>query len=329
MWRFAFASAPNRSADARPGAFVVKRAIVTGGTGFVGCHVIDALATRSVEAVALARKEAPAAAKEYIRSRGTVVHEVEFGGGEDFCALFTGADVWFHLIGSIQRARSDSFDRRHRELTARLVAQAKRAKVGRVIFLTALGTSAGATNAYHRSKWEAEREVVGWGVPGARVRPSLICGRAVGPRGSKLILKYVRMIRDGGKAVVIGNGRALIQPLDVRDLVECMIRAAERENKNMAIVELGGPEQVEFQDFVRRLAKAMGRAVKIAHFPVWLAAIVARVLELIQDRPAVTREQVVLSQMDNICPLDSVERQFGFRPRSLDESLAAYAENAP
>jgi NADH dehydrogenase len=279
--------------------------------------------------VALARRNAPAAAKEFIRSRGAEVHEVDFGGGEDLSARFMGCDVWFHLIGSIQRSRSDSFEHRHRELTAQLVAHAKRAKLGRVIFLSALGTSANATNAYHRTKWEAEREVVGWGVPGALVRPGLICGRVVGPRVSKLIQKYVGMIRNKGKAVVLGGGRALVQPLDVRDLVECMIRAAERENKDMAVCELGGPEQVAFQEFVRRLAKAMGREVKIAHFPVWLAALVARLLELVQDQPALTREQVALSQVDNVCALDSVERQFGFRPRSLEESLATYAENVP
>jgi NADH dehydrogenase len=306
----------------------MNRVIVTGGTGYVGCHLIDALSRRSTEVAALARRAAPDEAKQFVRSLGAIVHEVDFESGEDLSPKFAGAKVWIHLIGSIQRSRSDSFEHRHRELTARLVAQAKRAGIGRVVFLTALGTSANAGNDYHRTKWEAEQEVIRAGMAGAFVRPGLICGRVVGPRVSKLVQKYIHMIREKGKATVLGEGRNLAQPMDVRDVARCLIEAAERENKEMAAHDIGGSERVEFQEFVRRLARAMGREVEIAHFPVWLAAIVARVLELVQDKPFLTREQVILSQVDTVCPLDSVERQFGFRPRPLAESLATYGEGA-
>jgi NADH dehydrogenase len=304
----------------------MNRAIITGGTGYVGCHLIDALARRSVEMVALARKSAPEEAKQFARSRGAQVHEVDLESNEDLSARFAGARVWYHLIGSIQRSRSDSFDHRHRELTARLIAQAKRAGIGRIVFLSALGTSANATNDYHRSKWEAEREVMQSGMAGAIVRPGLICGRVVGPRVSKLVEKYIRMICDKGKATVLGEGRNLVQPLDARDVAQCLIVAGERENKNVAIYEIGGTERVEFQEFVRRLAKAMGKEIAIAHFSMWLAAIVARLLEIVQDQPFVTREQVIVAHEDNVCPLDSVEREFGFRPRRLDDSLKSYGE---
>jgi len=305
----------------------MKRVILTGGTGYVGCHLTDALARRSVDMVVLARKSAPQEAKEFVRSRGAVVREVDYASGGNLSAEFRGCDVWFHLIGSIQRSRHDSFDHRHRELTASLVAQARRCGVGKVVFLTALGTSVHASNAYHRTKGEAECEVVQSGLPYALIRPSLICGRVVGPRNSKLVMRYVRMIRERGRVVVLGNGRNLIQPIDIRDLAECMIRAAEQKVNDVAIYELGGSEHVEFQEFVHRLAKALGKTVAIRHFPLWLAGTVARLLEVFQETPVLTREQVALVRENNICALDSVERQFGFRPRSLDSSLATYGED--
>jgi NADH dehydrogenase len=307
-------------------AIPMNRVIITGGTGYVGCHLIDALSRRSVEIVALARKSAPDEAKQFLRSLGARIHEVDFESGESLSAQFVGSKVWIHLIGSIQRLRSDSFEHRHRELSARLIAQAKRAGVGRVVFLTALGTVANANNDYHRTKWEAERQALEAQLAGALVRPGLICGRAVGPRDSKLVLRYINMIRAKGKATVLGQGRNLVQPIDVRDVVRCLIEAAEREN-NMAIHEIAGPERVEFQEFVRRLARAMGRPVQIVHFPLWLAAMAARLYELYQEKPILTREHVILAQQDAVCPLDSVERRFGFRPRPLAESLATYGES--
>jgi NADH dehydrogenase len=254
------------------------------------------------------------------------VDEVDFEGNEDVSSRFAGCQVWFHLIGSIQRSRSDSFEHRHRELTARLAAQARKAGIPRVVFLTALRPAAGADNAYHQSKLEAEREMTQAGIPGAIVRPGLICGRVVGPRVSKLVQKYIRMITEKGKATVLGAGDSLVQPLDVRDMARCLIEAGKRENKDLAIYDIGGPEQVEFREFVRRLAAAMGREVEISHFPVKLAAVIARIVELFQDKPFITREQVILSQADTICARDSVERQFGFKPRSLAESLKTYGE---
>lgn len=280
-----------------------------------------------MEVVALARPTAPNDAKEFLRSRGAAIREVDYTSPADLSDQFRGCDVWFHLIGSIQRLRHDSFEHRHREVTARLVAAARRAGGGRVVFLTALGTAPNANNVYHTTKWEAEREVEQSGIPGALVRPSLICGRAVGPRDSKLVMRYIRMIRETGRAVVLGKGRNRIQPIDVRDLVECMVKAAERANTNVASCELGGPEQIEFQGFVRRLANALGLPVEIHYLPLGRAWVAARWFELTRRVPPVTREQVALSRVDNVCALDSIERQFGFPPRSLDASLATYAES--
>jgi len=301
------------------------RVVVTGGTGYVGCHLIDALARRSVEVLAPARATTPPEAKEFLRSRGAEVREVDFDRPSDLAELFRGRPVWFHLVGSVARLRGDSFEHRHRVITARLVEQAKRAGVERVVFLSALGSGPDARNAYHRTKWEAEQEIVRSGIAGAIVRPSLICGRVVGPRDSKLVRRYIEMIRKRGRALVLGAGRNRIQPVDVRDLVECMVRAAERREDGVAAFDLGGPDQVTFDEFIGRLARALGREAKIVHIPMWIAAAAARILEPIQAAPAITRETVALMRSDNICARDSIERSFGFRPRDLDETLGTYA----
>ncbi|MCX8038008.1 MAG: NAD-dependent epimerase/dehydratase family protein [Candidatus Sumerlaeia bacterium] len=302
----------------------MKRAILTGATGYVGCHLVDALAQREVEMVVPARATTPADAREFVHSRGATTHVVDYARGEGVREAFRGCDVWFHLIGSIQRLRKDPFEWRHREVTARLVAVARQAGVGRVVFLTALGTGSRANNIYHRTKWEAEREVLQSGLAGALIRPSLIVGRSVGPRDSKLVMRYIRMMRERGRAVVLGDGSNRIQPIDVRDLVECMVRAAERENRNVAVYELGGPEPVAFREFVRRLGRAIGLDVPIRSLPLWLASLAARWYEWTREAPPVTREQVALCCVDNVCAPDSVEQQFGFAARPLDESLATY-----
>ncbi len=285
---------------------------------------MDALAHRSVEMVVVARPTTLADAREFIHSRGAATHIVDYARGGEVREAFRGCDIWFHLIGSIQRLRKDPFEWRHREVTARLVAAARKERVERVVFLTALGTSSRANNIYHRTKWEAEREVLQSGLAGALVRPSLIVGRSVGPRDSKLVMRYIRMMRERGRAVVLGHGSNRIQPIDVRDLVECMIKAAERENRNVAVYELGGPEPLAFREFVRRLGQAIGQHVPIRSLPLWLAALAARWYEWTREAPPVTREQVALCRVDNVCAPDSVERQFGFAARPLDESLATY-----
>lgn len=305
----------------------MMKAIITGGTGYVGCHLVDALAWRGVETVVLARTTAPEEAKAFVRSRSAVIREIDFQASQNVSDAFVGGWVWFHLIGSVARLRHDSFDYRHRRVTEILMGAARRAGVNRVVFLTALGTSAQARNEYHRTKWEAEREMIRSGIAGAIVRPSLICGRTVGPRNSKLVELYIRMIRESRRAVVLGNGRNRIQPIDVRDLAECMIRAGESGGEGVSVHDIGGPDAVEFRQFVRLLARALGVQVRIRTVPLWAAGIVARLLEFVQDAPAISREQVALMREDNICAIDSVERQFGFKPRALRESLATYGES--
>jgi NADH dehydrogenase len=307
-------------------ASALGRVIVTGGTGYVGCHLVDALVRRSVPTTVIARTTTPTDAKEFVRSAGATVREVDYAAQPDLSADFAACSTWFHLIGSVARLRHDSFEHRHRVLTERLVDQATRAGVGRMVMLTALGTSAEANNAYHRTKAEAERVVVESGIAAAIVRPGLICGRAVGPRNSKLVQRYIDMIRGRGRVLILGDGRNRVQPIDVRDAAECMIRAAEKAATGVAAFDVSGPEPMAFREFVGRLAEALGQRARTRHVPLWLAGLGARALEVVQEAPALTREQVALARIDNTCPTDSVERAFGFRPRGVDESLRTYSD---
>jgi len=258
------------------------RALVTGATGFVGSHLVDALLQRGGEVTALVRS--PAKAARLARLGVRQVH----GDLHDPSALRRAArdqDVIFHVAGLIAARSEAEFHLGNEAGTANVVqaAQASGASGLRLVLVSSMAAAGPAApgrplrgdepatpvTAYGRSKLAAERVAHSSGLPWTIIRPPMVYG----PRDTE-VLKIFRLARLG-IAPVFGRGTQELSAVYGPDLAEALIAAATSGAAVGRTYFACHPEIVTSGEFVRAVGRALQpsrrRPVHLVPLPRWLA----------------------------------------------------------
>ncbi|MBI4421063.1 MAG: NAD(P)-dependent oxidoreductase [Gemmatimonadetes bacterium] len=211
------------------------KAFVTGGTGFVGSHLVGALLARGDEVVCLVRDPRKAAGI-FTGSRAPKVVRGDLGDAGALREGAGGADVVFHVAGLIAARNRDEFFRANGEGTAAVAAAAREAAPGlaRLVYVSSLAASGPSrrgepltedapphpVTSYGASKLAGEETLRATDLPWTVVRPPVVYG----PRDREL-LRIFRIVRFG-VAPVFGDGTQENSFVFVEDLVEALLRAA-------------------------------------------------------------------------------------------------------
>ncbi|MDJ0864859.1 MAG: NAD(P)H-binding protein [Myxococcota bacterium] len=298
---------------------------VDGATGFVGVHVVAALRERGHEAVALVRKGSRAADLEVLESLGARLAPVDLQSESELTDAMRGCDRLVHLIGSIAPPKGTDLESLHGGIASRCFLAAKGAGVSKVAIVTALGAGPNAASLYHRTKWQAEEALRGSGLPFVVLRPSLIVGRRVGHRDSKMVRRYLDLIEQRKRVPLVLGGRNRVQPIAVTDLAEAVCTVLERSDWDGRVLELGGGEVMTTRQFVQRLMRAVGQEKDFLTIPGPLAWCAASLLEAVQEVPLLSHDQLRIAQIDGDCAENALTGELAATPTPLDEALAAYA----
>lgn len=303
---------------------------VDGATGYLGTHLIARLLEMGLSVRALVHAKASAEDVGALKKLGVDVRVVRMDGSDDsLYKALTGADVAVHLIGSIAPRKGERLEELHVEQTGHLVDAARRCAVSKIVMVTALGAAPNAVSEYHRTKFRAEEKVRNGGRPYVILRPSLIFGRVVGRRDSKLIARYIDLIRTRSSVPLIGGGRNKLQPVFISDLVTALTHSVTNDDFNGQILEIGGADVFTMREIVETLMRTLNIQKKISSLPPPLAGLVAIACETFQqDRPTLSSDQVRLAQVDNICISNALISKFGVTPVSLRDGLRTYVGSA-
>jgi uncharacterized protein YbjT (DUF2867 family) len=290
--------------------------LVTGGTGFVGSHLIRRMRQDNLPVRALVRNIDQARELAYLGA------ELVKGDIQDVATLdraAAGIERVIHLVGIIQEAPGVTFKGVHVEGTRNLLQAAKKAGVRHFLYQSALGTRPGAKSEYHRTKWQAEELVRERGIPYTIIRPSLIYGA-----GDQFTLRLAEIIRNAPVLPVIGSGKSKVQPIYIDDVTDCLVKAVTSDAFLNEIYEIGGPEQLTYEEVMRAIAEAMGVKRPVVHMPMLLMRSVARALETVLSSPPITSGQLIMLQEDNVCSLRDVCDACGAPPISFREGLKKF-----
>ena len=284
------------------------RVAISGGTGFVGSNTARALLSAGHEVVLVARGSRRVAPRDGL----TVVRaDVTTGAGLD--GAFSGCDAVVHLTAIIREKGRQTFDAVIRTGAENVVAAARDAGVGHLVYISAIGAGPDPRLPYLYAKWRAEQCVRSSGVPYTTLRPSLIFGP-----GDGFFTTLCSLVRYSIPVVPIaGDGDALFQPISIDDVVRCILLALER-GPAMREIEIGGPEQLSYEGIVDVIHDAIGAGMRIkVHVPVAALLPVAAVMDKVLSSPPVTPSQLRMLAIHNITRIDSVRSAFGFAPASF------------
>jgi uncharacterized protein YbjT (DUF2867 family) len=305
--------------------------LVDGATGYLGSHLVAALAASGAEIRCLVHKGAKADDINVLKNLGANVHVGDLIGsdtGSD--QAFKEARVAVHLIGSIAPKRGVTHEVLHVEMTRAFVQKAKAGGVQSALMVTALGTRADAPSSYHSSKWLAERELLESGLTSSILRPSLLIGRQVGRRNSKLVERLLKVISEKKAVPLVNGGVNKLQPLFIGDMAMAAVASIDKLTGQKAEVsttpvELGGSDVLTMNALVKQLMAVLGVEKPIVTLPYPLAMAAASVCQLFQDVPVISCDQVKLSMRDNICTDNRIEELLGSKPVPLSTALQVYA----
>ncbi len=287
--------------------------LVTGATGFLGREVVRELLDRHHEVRCLVHSPGR---EQFFSDRVVDACVGDISDPNSLAPGFSRAEAVIHLVAVIRERRGATFDQINRQGTANVVAAAQANGVKHFVHVSAIGAANNPGYSYLHSKWLGEQEVVKGGVPYTIIRPSIIFGE-----GDEFLNTLAALVRVSPLVPVAGSGRTQFQPIDVADVARCVVLALGREELRGKLIEIGGPQQLTYNDLIRIVARTLGKRRLRVHVPLGLMHIVAAVLEKVQPRPAVTIEQLRMISIPNVARLGSVEQTFGFTPRPMEGNI--------
>jgi uncharacterized protein YbjT (DUF2867 family) len=296
---------------------------VFGGSGFLGRHLVQALAKRgylvrvAVRRPDLANFVQPAGnvgqvmpVQANLRVRWSVDRAVQ------------GADAVVNLVGILHEGGRQRFTA-VQDFGARAVAEAARAAGASLVHVSAIGADADSASAYARTKAAGERAALET-LPSAIVmRPSIMFGPDDG-----FFNKFAAMARFSPVLPLVGGGNTLFQPAYVADVAEAIARAVDGKVAGGKVYELGGPEVLSFRQCMERMLELIDRKRILLPLPWWAASLMGSVLGLL-PKPVITADQVELLKVDNIVT-DAARAEkrdfaaFGIAPRAIGPVLPSY-----
>jgi uncharacterized protein YbjT (DUF2867 family) len=293
--------------------------LVTGGTGFVGRHIVRRLRNEGRPVRVVARKPERAADMENWGA------ELVQGDVTDLPSLrraVDGVDAVIHLV-AIRQGKPEEFDRIMTDGTRGLVAAAGEAGIRRFVLMSALGTTEETKDLvpYYGAKWAMEQIVQGSGLEYVIFRPSFVFADDGG-----ILATFRKLAKVAPITPIMGAGEQRIQPIWADDLAAYFAAGVDKPEGANRTFELGGPDAVTWNEFWRRLKDALGVRRPSMHMPMGLMRVNALVTERLPGNIPLTRDLLkMLETGDNVVSDDSARETFDLPLVPLDEQLRRVA----
>lgn len=296
---------------------------VFGGSGFLGRHVVRALAKRGYRVRVAVRNPNLAGHLQPLGNVGQIqAVQANLRARWSIDRAVQGADHVVNLVGILFESGRQSFDA-VQDFGARAVAEAARAEGATLTHVSAIGAAADSTAGYARTKARGEQAVLETVKNAVIFRPSIMFGP-----GDGFFNRFAAMARLSPALPLIGGGHTKFQPVYVADVAEAIARSVEGKVEGGRIYELGGPETMSFRQCMEKMLEVIERKRMLVSVPWGIARLQGSLLGLLPN-PLLTRDQVEMLRTDNVVSQAAEQegRTFaalGMEPQAMDAILPSY-----
>ena len=296
---------------------------IFGGSGFLGRHVVRALAGQEYRIRVAVRRPDLAG---HLQPLGRVgqIHAVRANVRHraSVAAAVRGSDVVINLVGILFESGRQRFET-VQAFGAESVALAAAAENASMIHVSAIGADEHSRSAYARSKAEGERLVLAATPEATIFRPSVVFGP-----NDDFFNRFAALARMVPALPLVGGGTTRFQPVYAGDVAEAIAKAVAGQAGAGKVYELGGPEVMTFKEILQYVLATIGRRRLLVPIPFWVAKLEAFFFEFM-PKPLLTRDQVELLRSDNVVS-DAARAEsrtlegLGIVPRSAEAIVPSY-----
>jgi nucleoside-diphosphate-sugar epimerase len=255
--------------------------LVTGASGFLGRHLVHALVARGDRVRALVRSRERG---EPLRASGAEIRLGDLTDPGTLTGVADGIDVIHHL-GSAMGGSWSAFEAVDVEGTRRLLGEATRAQVRRLVYAGTLHNyplakladgarvdetvpldTTGLLGPYARAKQQAESLVLGanraGGLEGVIVRPGLVCGD-----GTSIFPAHVGRPTAGGVFIMFGDGGVPLPLIYVDNAIDALVLGGTVEGIAGESFNVVDDEVITQREYLDLLVRNSGRQLRIVRLP--------------------------------------------------------------
>lgn len=307
-----------------------KLVTVFGGSGFVGRHVVRALARRGYRIRVAVRRPNLAL---FLQPLGTVgqVQLVQSNLRYDgsIAAALRDADAVVNLVGILQESGRQSFTSVQAE-GPRAIAAATPAGVP-IVHVSAIGADLRSPSEYGRTKARGEAAILSERPNAVVLRPSVVFGQ-----GDSFFNRFAALAR-ALPVLPLAGAATQFQPVFAGDVAEAVARAVDGTVPGGRAYELGGPEIRTLKELVDYVLLITERRRVVVPLPAGIARMQATATELADALtlgllPAMlklTRDQVASLQVDNVVSDGAIAEGrtlegIGIVPRAMEAIVPSY-----
>jgi len=302
---------------------IPKLVVVFGGSGFVGRHVVRALAKRGYRIRVACRRPDLAGHLQPLGNVGQiqpVQANVRVRWSVD--RAVQDADHVVNLVAILHESGRQKFGAVH-DFGARAVAEAARSVGAGLTHVSALGADLNSQSVYARTKALGEKAVLETISDAVIFRPSINFGPEDG-----FFNRFANMARFSPVLPLLGGGQTKFQPVYVGDVAEAIAQSVDGKVEGGRVYELGGPQVLTFKQCMEELLTVIDRKRILAPVPWWVANLQASILGLLPN-PLLTKDQVLQLREHNIVS-DQAAREnrtlagLAIQPQSIGTILPSY-----
>ncbi len=283
---------------------------IIGGSGFLGRHIVRALARRGYRIRVACRRPDLAGHLQPLGNTGQIMMvQANVRYPASLAAACEGAYAVINLTGVLYSAGAQSFDAVHAFGAEASARAAHDARARLFIQMSAIGADENSPAQYAQSKAEGEKRARA-AFPGAIIlRPSIVFGPE-----DDFFNRFAGMARLSPFLPLIGGGETKFAPVFVGDIAEAVARLVDSGEASGKTFEFGGPEVFTFRQLMQFTLDTIGRKRLLLPLPWGIARLQAAVLGLL-PKPLLTLDQVEMLKTDNV--VSEAARQGGLTLEAL------------
>ena len=282
--------------------------LVTGATGFIGRVLVRQL-TETGQHVRVLLRPSPKSPR-LPKGVPMEVAVVSLNDERGLRAALRGVDQIYHLASAAAQGRDGNLFTTDIEGTRNLAQVAADAEIERFIFLSHLGADRASAFPIHKSKGIAEEHIRKSGVPHTIIRSSIIFGPEDGFTTALAdILRF-----SPGILPIPGEGRSLLQPLWVEDLVTCLIWALQNLDMVNQTYEIGGGEYFTLRQIMETVMDVTHTHRLLVPFPPPYMRALVVLLDAFARQLDMSTYWIDYVAVNRTCPVDNLPRTFGLMP---------------